>query len=302
MKTIQKNLTTVTTATLLTLTSSIGVSAWGPERPTYTNEEPAKSATFNSITNNAAVGDERDFVRIEEKSSGRAYSSNIEIEAGKQYEVFIYYHNDASATFNSEKYNFAGVARDVRLSSNFPDSLAAGETGQVVGTISSSTTTPAKVWDEANITAKEAVTLHYVEGSAIISNSQASNGSVLPTSLFSDTGTFLSIDYTGENAATLAGLIPGCDEYSGVVTYTIQTKAVEGLVPNPEDPTPEDPTPEEQLPDEIVKTGPLEITLAILIILGIGGGFFYLWKTRKTLKTVEDVVSGKDVGENSKNS
>ena len=34
------------------------VMAWGPERPTYTNEKPADHAVFNSITNNAAVGDE----------------------------------------------------------------------------------------------------------------------------------------------------------------------------------------------------------------------------------------------------
>lgn len=74
--------------------------AWGPERPTYTNEHPADHAVFNSITNNAAVGDERDFVRIEEKNSGRPYTSAIEVEAGKQYEVYIYYHNDASKTYN----------------------------------------------------------------------------------------------------------------------------------------------------------------------------------------------------------
>lgn len=99
------------------------VQAWGPERPTYTNENPAEHAVFNSITNNAAVGDERDFVRIEEKNSGRPYSSEIILEAGKQYEVYIYYHNDASETYNDEAHKFAGVARDVRLSSGFPHSL-----------------------------------------------------------------------------------------------------------------------------------------------------------------------------------
>lgn len=51
--------------------------AWGPERPSYTNEHPADHAVFNSITNNAAVGNEFDFVRIEEKSSGRPYTSRL---------------------------------------------------------------------------------------------------------------------------------------------------------------------------------------------------------------------------------
>lgn len=45
----------------------VRIGGWGPKRPTYTNEHPADHPVFNSITNNAAVGDERDFVRIEEK-------------------------------------------------------------------------------------------------------------------------------------------------------------------------------------------------------------------------------------------
>ncbi len=60
---------------------------------------------------------------------------------------------------------------------------------------------------------------------------------------------------------------------------------------NPEE-KPEDKPDEEELPDEIVKTGPLEITLATIIVLGIGGGGFYFYKTRKTLKTVTEAVGG----------
>ena len=48
-----------------------------------------------------------------------------------------------------------------------------------------------------------------------------------------------------------------------------------------------------QTPEEIVSTGPLEITLAVVIVLGIAGGCFYLYHTKKTLKHVEDKVSGK---------
>ena len=192
------------------------VLAWGPERPTYTMANPADHATFNSITDNAAVGDERDFVRIAEVGGGKPYSNSVEIEAGKDYEVYIYYHNDASETYNTKEHNYKGVARDTRLSSGFPTELKAGETGDVVGIISSSTTSPEKVWDEAKITAKEDVTLHYVLASAKISNDWGASGRGLSTNLFSQKGTFIGLN-------ELDGMIFGCDEYSGFITYKIRT-------------------------------------------------------------------------------
>ena len=83
---------------------------WGPDRPTFTMEKPAKYAVFNSITNNPAVGDERDFVRIAEINDDKSetYRSDIQIRPGKSYEVFIYYHNNASATLNDAAHNYVG--------------------------------------------------------------------------------------------------------------------------------------------------------------------------------------------------
>ena len=46
---------------------------------------------------------------------------------------------------------------------------------------------------------------------------------------------------------------------------------------------------------ELPNTGPLEIVLAIIIIAGLSGGGYYLYRSRRTLKTVEKNVSGKDV-------
>ncbi len=46
--------------------------------------------------------------------------------------------------------------------------------------------------------------------------------------------------------------------------------------------------------DELPKTGPVEIVMAVVVILGIAVGGYYLYRTRKTLKTVEDGVSGQD--------
>lgn len=178
-------------AVALSLVISTDALAWGPERPTFTNHDPAEYATFNSIIDNAAVGDERDFVRIVEKNTGNEYVSDLELEAGKQYEVYIYYHNDASKTYNDAKYNYRGVARGVSVSTSFPLELAKGEVGEVDGKIRADNTEPLAVWDEAYVRAREAMTLHYVEGSAKIYNGGPVNGSVLSTKLFSEEGTLI---------------------------------------------------------------------------------------------------------------
>lgn len=289
------------------------VSAWGPARTTYTMKKPADHAVFNSITDNAAVGDERNFVRIAEIGSGKPYGDNVEVSAGKRYSVYIYYHNDASATYNEAEYDHRGWAKNTRMSSKFPASLKAGEKGTVTGKITSTSTDPASVWDEAFMTAKEDVTLHYIASSARIYNGWGANGGGLSTNLFSSTGTFI-----GTN--DLDGFVPGCDEYSGQVIYTILAKAVE-KEPEPEDPKPEepeDPKPEdpvipvdpedpeepqpeipvvpiepEEVPKELPSTGPAEIMLAVVVVLAIVAGGVYWWKTHKAVKKATKRAKGK---------
>lgn len=148
------------------------------------------------------------------------YASDIEIQAEKQYEVLIYYHNNASEESNMKENNYVGVARDTRISSMFPLTLKRGERGGVVAKISSTTTDPETVWDGAYITAAEDMTLHYVTASAKIYNGFDANGSVLSTNLFSEQGTLLG-------TTQLNGLVLGGGDFSGMVLYTIATKAVE---------------------------------------------------------------------------
>ncbi len=342
--------------------------AWGPARTTYTNEAPAHRAVFNSITNNAWVGDERDFVRIVEKGVNGTYGNHQSVEPGKEYEVFIYYHNDASATFNDADHKYVGVARDVRVNSYFPHELSKGERGTVSSTITATNTDPAAVWDEAYITATEDLTLYYVTGSAKIFNNYGVNGSVLSTNLFSAKGTFIGLN-------ELNGVILGCDEYSGVILYTIQTKAVDVNVepddpckddpskcedpdppcafpedcpkpddpcaddpskceepddpckddpskcedpddpckdgscdkPGPVDPTPTDPgeitpqptdpnepnVPTEPTPSELPSTGPVEVLLALVLILVIFAGVYYWYRTNSAVKKATKKARGR---------
>lgn len=207
-------------ATLAAFLPLSSASAWGPERTTYTMEQPADYAVFNSITNNSAIGDERNFVRIREANSGNPFRDEVEVVPGKEYEVYIYFHNDAGSDTNATGY---GMATNVRLVSAYPPTVNTNERGMVSGILSWSYVTPeqpdnpqvGKVWDEAYVTSKtDGVVLRYKTGTATIHNAGAANGSVLASSLFTEEGALLGYN-------KLAGTIPGCDEYSGHVTYTL---------------------------------------------------------------------------------
>ena len=285
-------------ASLVGVTGGAGVAeAWGPVRATYTNENPAEKATFNSITNNAGIGDERNFVRVVEAGSKKAYSDDVDVYADKEYRVYIYYHNNASSTYNKKEYQYRGIAQNVRVATQFPASLKAGETGTVSGVISATNTDPLKVWDEAFFHAKEDVNLYYIAGSAKIYNDWGANGKVLSTNLFSEEGTFIGLD-------ELNGVILGCDEYSGQVIYTVVARAVETKsTPEPDpEPTPTSdsdpeptPTPEpEPEPTVLPTTGPVQIVTAVVVSLAIIGVALYFYNSQRTLRRVQRSVMGEE--------
>ncbi|MBR3115840.1 hypothetical protein IKF30_01275 [Candidatus Saccharibacteria bacterium] len=205
---------------IATLGILVPVHAWGPERTTYTNEHPASYATFNSITDNVAVGDERNFVRVRELGTDDTYKDEIEVVPGKEYEVYIYYHNNAGSNTNASG---LGVATNTRIASAYPTILKTNERGMVSGIISWSYVTPenpktaqtGKVWDEAYLTTQSDNTvLRYKTGTATIHNAGAANNSILPTTLFTEEGTPIGFN-------KLTGTLPGCAEYSGYITYTL---------------------------------------------------------------------------------
>lgn len=152
----------------------------------------------------------------------------------------------------------------------------ANERQAVTGKITSSNASPAAVWDEAYVTAKEAMTLHYVEGSAKIYNQWGVNGSTLATALFSTEGVPLGLD-------ELNGVILGCGAYSGQIVYTIQTQPVDTPV------VPGDP----ELPDELPTTGPIEIALAVVVTVALVAGIVYWRKSSKAVKKATHSARGR---------
>lgn len=196
------------------VSASLGLSAnaYGPERQTFTAQNPADYVTFNSITNNPTVGDERNFVRIKEVGAAN-YVDSVDLIPGKEYEVYTYYHNNAKDSLNSKENNYRGVALDVKLKLNLPSVVEKGSKVRVLSTISASNSKPLSVWDSSAITSSQrTVALRYIQGSASIRTKGSINGQALPgEKLFGD-GMLLGY-------SALNGALPGCDQYSGVVTY-----------------------------------------------------------------------------------
>ena len=250
---------------LLSITTAGLASAWGPERDTYTMATPATHAVFNSITDNDdlpsevtydengdainvySIGDERNFVRIGEivHDGTTRLLDTVEIKPGKDYLVYIYYHNDADPIYNNPANNpdnsRDGIALNTRMSSSFTKWLTPGVDGEIKATISytyGNITDPLKVWDEAKITTKsEKVALEYVPGTAKLRNAGPTNGTVLPDSfvseidnktygLFTENGTGFGYFVDSNNNYN----VPGCVEYHGVVTYVLRATELSGSV------------------------------------------------------------------------
>lgn len=207
------------------LLSFFSASAWGPERTTFTMDKPATYPTFNSITDNPTIGDERDFVRVGEINADVTnLKDEIQVVPGRQYLVYIYFHNNASSTFNDSAHNHSGVAMKTRMSSSFSTVLTPNERGKITSTITADNTNPGSVWDEAFMTTgTEKVFMHYVAGSARIYNDWKTNDTVIPSSLFTEQGVYLGLN-------GLNGVIPGCEEYHGVVSYVLQAEELGGSI------------------------------------------------------------------------
>lgn len=189
--------------------------AWGPSRPTYTMANPAGHVTFNSITDHPRHGDERNFVQMRNYTDNGKFGENVNLEVGKEYEVYVFYHNNASTHLNTAAEGYKGIAENAYMRVQMPATVNAGTDARVTGFVGASNATPASVWDEAygKNTSSAAVALRYVQNSAKITSNGAVNGQAIDLNkLASSIGTPLGYD-------KLDGKLPGCTEYSGYVTY-----------------------------------------------------------------------------------
>ncbi len=218
MKNKTIRLTTKFASAILVLVGSLislNAMAYGPERPTFTMADPADYVTFNSITDNPVLGDERNFVRISEAGTNNIFGDEVKLEPGKTYEVYIGYHNNAKSRLNQTG---VGIARGTKVSVQYPTTVSPSERGTISAIISAANANPEEVWDEAFVTSDIDVTLNYEVGSARVYNDWGTNGSILSTAIFSGEGTYLGLN-------ELDGLLPGCAEYSGHIIIRFKANA-----------------------------------------------------------------------------
>lgn len=184
--------------------------AYGPERDTYTIKNPADHVTFNSITDNPNIGDERNFVGARDATTENIgwYADSINVEDGKEYYVRMYVHNNAGANLNL-------VAEDVTAKFNVPTTT--GNSVTVSGILSSSNATPTEYWDSVKFVSDAPFNLAYVAGSAKYENNAigANGGVKLADSIVTNSGVKLGYD-------KLDGKIPGCFQYAGYVTFKVK--------------------------------------------------------------------------------
>lgn len=183
--------------------------AWGPSRTTYTIAHPADKVTFNSITDNPVVGDERNFVVVKDaaNTADGGWQDNITVQPGKEYLVRMYVHNNAASNLNLKAIN-------TRVSASVPTTT--GKAVSVSGFVSANNSDPLQVWDDIHFNSDKDFNLAYVAGSAQIwNNGYATTGQPLSDNIVTSTGAL--IGYDGPD-----GVVPGCFQYVNYVYFKIK--------------------------------------------------------------------------------
>lgn len=209
---------------LLAFAVSLAVSAWGPDRKEFTIQSPATYVTFNSIKNNPAHGDEKNFMQVREATaSNSTYADKISLQPGKEYVVYVYYHNNAASNYNASG---VGVATGAYVKAEIPSLVKSGSTTtKGVGYVGASNAKHIdnngvnhgnSVWDDIVFENKTAadIALRYVPGSATIHSKGPVNGKTMSDSIVTSGA---SIGYD-----KLDGRLPGCNEYAGYVTFRVK--------------------------------------------------------------------------------
>lgn len=209
LRRIPKRVVGLTVAALAVVTPAM-VMAWGPDRPTYTMENPAPHVTFNSITNNPNYGDEREFMTVKDLTTGETLGGSTKLVPGHEYHFQVYVHNNAASNLNASG---KGVAKDVVVRAALPSSVT-GE-GHADGFVTASNATPKEVYDTATLTSDGKVELDFVEGSAMLHTNQQQTK-------LSDAVITSGVKVGHKD---LTGTWNGCLEFAGAVTFKVKVKA-----------------------------------------------------------------------------
>jgi len=180
---------------------------FGPDRPTYTMAVPADHITFNSITDNPIIGDERAFLRGALPGASNFTDPVTIANDGEEITLEIFVHNDAAANLNLKAQNTT-----VRVA--LPSGISRG-TKTLTSYVSADNATPKEVFDTLDVTGADnkAFELKYVPGSAKLKTNKLDSVSIADSVVTS--GALIGYDQ-------LNGIVPGCSEFAGWVTLKVK--------------------------------------------------------------------------------
>ena len=162
---------------------------------------------FNSFRNSPTWGFEPDFMSIKESTSNTWNSDDIaNLQAGKTYDVVVFYHNNAPLNTNT--------AHNTKMQIEFPSVIKGGSSVKGTASISASNSTPRSVWSTLTFNSVDDMLIRYKQGSAFIKYSDGTTKN-LPNE---GKDLFTSGQLLGRN---LDGSVPGCDTHAGMVQFQI---------------------------------------------------------------------------------
>lgn len=209
------------TATVLAVAGTLGAAkAWYPDRQTFTIGNPAPYVTFDSITDNPNYGDERTFFDAKDAANTQTggFTDLTNVTDGETVMLRMYVHNDAASNLNTVsdgKGGYVGVATGAKARVYLP--TATDTALRANAYISASNAKPGEVADTVDFRGATPFQVSYVPGSAVMYTNAVPSGFKLNDSIVS---TGAPIGYNGAN-----GTIPGCMQYTGIITLKVKIKA-----------------------------------------------------------------------------
>ena len=251
----------------IAVAAGTALAGWGPDRPTFTWSKPANYITFNSITDNPVVGDERPFLSGKVMTAGGNVVDKIQVKDKDEVIFRVYFHNNAGADLNL-------IATNTRVKIFLPK--IADKNQWATSFITADNSNPGAVSDTVDLDGERPFLLEYIPGSAIMTHNVFTSGVQLSDNIVNNTGALV-----GYNA--IDGRVPGCGQFSGYVTI----KALVKMETPPTPPTPPTPTPTspkapevtqvvKQLPD----TGPGAVVGLFAGVSAIASAAHYMWGRR----------------------
>lgn len=192
---------------------------WGPERKMYSIKRPAEYTVLNSLKDNPAAGDERNFVSVKRLGeTDSSYSDVIGVRAGDELVVMAYVSNGASDNLGVAAAVHGLTARLYLPAAGTDHSLAVTYRGE----------NAAEVWDGASVITPEQSELVYVAGSAEFHTASASGGSYTAKDSAFERGEEMSLGHQKQDGLLPVGrLDDGSEIGNGYLTFRVKVEPQE---------------------------------------------------------------------------